>query len=174
MSRLLTISLFIKPCQESERVCSLKRCSISCVWQLLFVPWIYSFGEYIYLPFFFFSPTIQEPSRTLQGTWQDMPLLLWDQVSDTLNQVVSYLSLVTDMWCPLEDTDLELFSWGSPQMAGELNPPLQFLAWLHFFWGKPYQVGSLMRHTFFWYQCQVFQLMTSQVWRAKIGLINMF
>lgn len=71
MSRLLTISLFIKPCQERERVCSLKRCSISCDWQLLFVPWIYSFGECIYLPFFFLfchhSGAQQDSAKHLAG-----------------------------------------------------------------------------------------------------------
>lgn len=129
MSRLLTISLFIKACQESERVCSLNRCSISCDWQLLFMPWIYSFGECIYLPFLPPPPTIQEPSRTLQGICQDTPLLLWDQVSDTPNQVVSHLSLVTDIWCPLEDTGLELDCCSAEaalRWLGSSSSPLQF------------------------------------------------
>lgn len=39
---------------------------------------------------------------------------------------------------------------------GSSSPPLQFLTKLHFFWRKPCQVGSLMRHRVFWYQCQVF------------------
>uniref|UniRef100_A0A8C3TNW4 Steroid sulfatase n=1 Tax=Catharus ustulatus TaxID=91951 RepID=A0A8C3TNW4_CATUS len=53
---------------------------------------------------------LEEPSRTPQGLWQDMPLLLRDSVSDTLNPAVSHLSLVTDMWCPLENRGLELFT----------------------------------------------------------------
>lgn len=69
-----------------------------------------AFGSVFIYGFFFSFTTIQEPSRTPQGLWLDMPLLLRDRVSDTLNQIFSLLSLVTDMWCPLEGTGLELFT----------------------------------------------------------------
>lgn len=126
MSGLLTISLFIKPCQERERVCSLKRCSISSDWQLLFVPWIYSFGECIYYLFFSFPPAFRSPAGLCKASGRTCLCCY-----ETRFQTPSNKGVPTWFWSQTcgapwktQTWSYSLFSWGSPQMAGELQPTL--------------------------------------------------
>lgn len=53
---------------EKREFCSLKRCSINCEWQFLFVPWIYGFGKCALFIYFFRSAEAQQSTaRCLTG-----------------------------------------------------------------------------------------------------------
>ena len=130
-----------KGMSEKREFCSLKKYSINCKWQLLFVLWIY--GSRKCALFIHFS-TAQKSSRALQDVWQDRILLQRRRDTDILAHAVAYLRSHADMCHPSASRTGELLICGSPQPAQILHPTLVVVTKLSFSQGTPCQLGSLM------------------------------